>query len=91
MPVEIAVYSMLHAAKPEAPGLLSADVDVSMLHTSAASLQGTASPDLQPPAFKEALRNGGKLWHQIAHYLAALGQTTLLQQRFESEVRIACR
>lgn len=62
-----------------------ADVDVS-------KLQGTPTvAALQPSAFKDALAQGTRLWPQLAHYLASLGQTHLLKQRFESEVRLAHR
>ena len=55
-------------------------------------LQGTATgAALQPSAFKDALAQGPKLWPQLAYYLASLGQTHLLIQRFQSEVRLAHR
>lgn len=60
-------------------------------------IQGTAPPASQsgsglpatpdPAAFKDAVRNGGKLWPLLCHYLAALGQACLLRQRLASDLQ----
>ena len=48
-----------------------------------------AIPD--PAAFKDAVRNGGRLWALLCHYLAPLGQACLLRQRLASDLRTAER
>ena len=48
-----------------------------------------APPD--PAAFKDAVRNGGKVWALLCHFLAPLGQACLLRQRLASDLRTAER
>ena len=65
--------------------LLYADVDLSMLDVSkSARSSHVIAPD--PAAFKEAVKNGGKLWPIVSHYLAALGQASLIRQRLASDL-----
>ena len=67
------------------PALLYADVDLSMLDVSkSARSSHVIAPD--PAAFKEAVKNGGKLWPIVSHYLAALGQASLIRQRLASDL-----
>ncbi|KAL0019773.1 hypothetical protein WJX79_007774 [Trebouxia sp. C0005] len=66
------------------------DVDLSKLDTSqSARSSHRIAPD--PAAFKEAVRSGSKLWPIMSHYLAALGQASLIRQRLASDLRTSER
>ncbi len=70
--------------------LLHADVDLSVLDASkSAKSSHVIVPD--PAAFKEAVKSGGKLWPIMSHYLAALGQASLIRQRLASDLRTSER
>ncbi len=70
--------------------LLYADVDLSMLDASKSSRSShVMAPD--PAAFKEAVKSGGKLWPIMSHYLAALGQASLVRQQLASDLKISER
>ena len=67
-----------------------ADVDLPMLDAcKSARSSHIMVPD--PAAFKDAVKSGGKLWPMMSHYLAAVGQASLIRQRLASDLRTSER
>jgi len=77
-------------SEPFTAELCIADVDISVLSVPKTAGTVPASPP-DPEAFKEAVRHGAKLWPVLTYYLAALGQTRLIRQRLDRDLRTSER
>ena len=83
--MHVHLTSKFHLPRDQPVSLLYADVDLSMLDASkSARASHVIAPN--PAAFKEAVKSGGKLWPIMSHYLAALGQASLIRQRLASDL-----
>ena len=80
--IQLAV--MLKGAAANADSLKLVGFGDAMQPASQAGLAPSSPPD--PAVFTEAVRNGGKLWPMLSHYLASLGQACLLRQRLASDL-----